>query len=42
MLLHDPNITTKLDFSKPINFVVHGWTPGLGLNDEVSDEKVGM
>lgn len=23
--LNDPDVTTKLDFSKPINFFIHGW-----------------
>lgn len=25
VILNDANVKTKLDFSKPINFYIHGW-----------------
>lgn len=33
--LNDPEITSKLDFSKPINFIIHGW---LGINEQANGE----
>lgn len=26
---NDPNVTTKIDFSRPVSFVIHGWLGGL-------------
>lgn len=28
-ILNDSNIKSKIDFSKPINFLIHGWLSGL-------------
>lgn len=49
VFLNDSDIDEKLDFSKPINFLLHGWLSGLldrnmhllGY-DDVPYEYVGM
>lgn len=47
VFMHDHRIESKLDFSKPINFIIHGWMSGvldanLHARGKVPDESEGM
>lgn len=48
IFFNDPDIESKLDFSKPINFIIHGWLSGLlqegdlHADGKIANENDGM
>lgn len=40
--LNDPNVALKLDFTKPINFLIHGWFGLVADDGSIPYEKDGM
>lgn len=40
--LNDPNVRSKLDFTKPINFLIHGWFGLVNDDGSIPFQKDGM